>query len=53
MSGHRVLLMYFVYLFGFIGWLPIYEDVLCLPLMTPNFRRLKRREMGTAEYWTL
>lgn len=53
MSAQRVLLMYFSYLFGLIGFFPIHEDILCLPLMTASFRRLKNREMSSFQYFAL
>ena len=53
MSGQRVMLLYVVYFLGLVGLFPIYEDVLCLPVMTQSFRRLKQREMSASAYFTL
>lgn len=39
--------MYIAYLLGFVGFLPLDEHILCSPIMTPSFRRVKRAEMPT------
>ena len=44
-SAQKGLLMYIAYLLGFVGFLPLDEHILCSPIMTPSFRRVKRAEM--------
>ncbi|OMJ72489.1 hypothetical protein SteCoe_29053 [Stentor coeruleus] len=45
MTLEKVLLIYFSYIFGLVGFIPITENSICLPIMTRTFEKLKYSEL--------